>query len=156
MVPRNKNSSVYVNYMQLIYNIFQAIFYFKLTIYVNGARKYIQRESIFGASYFNWKRDGAISSYLSKGKIVSTFIFKLYLKIFQMNKGGKIQSRFFTGHYSMAEVNSICKSGMGSIIEPQFVWRNTNRLDENHSLPWKFLYMVRTRKLSHKIKLAQK
>ena len=32
-----------------------------------------------------------------------------------MNKGGKIQSRFFTGHYSMAEVNSICKSGMGSI-----------------------------------------
>ena len=32
-----------------------------------------------------------------------------------MNKGGKSQSRFFTGHYSMAEVNSICKSGMGSI-----------------------------------------
>ena len=25
------------------------------------------------------------------------------------------QSRFFTGYYSMAEVNSICKSGMGSI-----------------------------------------
>ena len=25
------------------------------------------------------------------------------------------QSRFFTGHFSMAEVNSICKSGMGSI-----------------------------------------
>ena len=29
--------------------------------------------------------------------------------------GEKSQSRFFTGHYSMAEVNSICKSGMGSI-----------------------------------------
>ena len=25
------------------------------------------------------------------------------------------QSRFFTGHFSMAEINSICKSGMGSI-----------------------------------------
>ena len=25
------------------------------------------------------------------------------------------QSRFFTGHYSMAEINSICRSGMGSI-----------------------------------------
>ena len=25
------------------------------------------------------------------------------------------QSRFFTGHYSMSEINSICKSGMGSI-----------------------------------------
>ena len=25
------------------------------------------------------------------------------------------QSRFFTGHYSMSEINSICKSGIGSI-----------------------------------------
>ena len=29
--------------------------------------------------------------------------------------GAKNQSRFFTGHFSMAEYNSICKSGMGSI-----------------------------------------
>ena len=29
--------------------------------------------------------------------------------------GAKTQSRFFTGHYSMSEVNSICKSEMGSI-----------------------------------------
>ena len=28
--------------------------------------------------------------------------------------GAKTQSRFFTGHYPMSEVNSICKSGMGS------------------------------------------
>ena len=32
-----------------------------------------------------------------------------------MNNGDNIQSRFFTGHYSMAEVNSMCKSGMGSV-----------------------------------------
>ena len=29
--------------------------------------------------------------------------------------GANSQSRFFTGHFSMAEYNSICKSGMGSI-----------------------------------------
>ena len=27
----------------------------------------------------------------------------------------KTHSRFFTGHYSTAEINSICRSGMGSI-----------------------------------------
>ena len=69
-----------------------------------------------------------------------------------MNKEGKIQSRFFTGHYSMAEVNS---KTLAKVEWAQFVWQNTNGLDENPSRPWKiFMSMTRTRKL--KIKLHQK
>ena len=48
-----------------------------------------------------------------------------------MNKEGKIQSRFFTGHYSMAEVNSICKSGMGSIRVHQSTRRKSLTPVEN-------------------------
>ena len=32
----------------------------------------------------------------------------------KMKTGTEKQSRFFTGHYTKAEFNSICKSGMGS------------------------------------------
>ena len=53
------------------------------------------------------------SSLKSLQSLVQSLVFSSKMKT-GTDKPSRLQSRFFTGHYTMAEINSICKSGMGS------------------------------------------